>query len=157
MMCEMCGEEKLHLYRAIVEGSLISVCDKCKKFGEVISVERPKTEEPIKEKRKLEQKPVKEENQEIVVDDCADKVRAEREKRSMTQEELAKSVAEKESVIHKIESKQITPSIQVAKKLEQFLNIKLIEEFDPNKETTKELNFKDEALTIGDIIRLKKK
>ncbi len=52
MMCEMCGEEKLHLYKAVVEGSIISVCDRCKKFGEVLAIEKPKVEEPKQEKQK---------------------------------------------------------------------------------------------------------
>jgi len=156
MMCEMCGEEKLHLYKAIVEGSIISVCDRCKKFGEVISVEKPKVEEPKKEKPKPEVK-LEDEIQEVVVDDYSWKVRKAREEKSMTQEELAKALAEKESMIHKIESNQMVPSLQLAKKLEQFLRIDLIEEFNPNKEPVKELNLKDEAITIGDLIRLKKK
>src|SRR4030043_986163 len=57
MICDMCGEEKLHLYKAIVEGSLLSVCEKCKKFGEVISIEKPKVEEPKQEKPKLAVQP----------------------------------------------------------------------------------------------------
>ncbi len=156
MMCEMCGEEKLHLYKAIVEGSIISVCEKCKKFGEVISIEKPKVEEPKHEKPKPETKP-EEEKQEVIVDDYSLKVRKAREEKEMTQEELAKAIAEKESMIHKIESNQITPSLQLAKKLEQFFRISLIEEFDPKKAPVKELDFKDEAITIGDLIRLKKK
>lgn len=156
MMCEMCGEEKLHLYKAIVEESILSVCDRCKKFGEVLSIEKPKIEEPKQEKQKPKPK-LEEEKQEIIVDDYSWKVRKAREEKGMTQEELAKALAEKESVIHKIESNQMVPSLQLAKKLEQFLRIDLIEEFDPNKAPVKELDFKDEAITIGDLIRLKKK
>ncbi|MDP2906487.1 MAG: multiprotein bridging factor aMBF1 [Nanoarchaeota archaeon] len=156
MMCEMCGGEKLHLYKAIVEGSILSVCERCKKFGEVISIEKPKIEEHKQEKQKPKAKP-EEEKQEIIVDDYSWKIRKAREEKEMTQEELAKALAEKESMIHKIESNQMTPSLQLAKKLEQFLRINLIEEFDPNKAPAKELDFKDEAITIGDLIRLKKK
>ena len=153
----MCGEEKLHLYKAIVEGSLISVCDKCKKFGDVISIEKPKINEPEKEKKKLEPKFVDEEKQEIIIDDYAEKIKEAREKRELTQEKLAKAIAEKESMMHKIESKQMIPSLNLAKKLEQFLKIKLIEQFNPDKKPSKEFNIKDEAITIGDLIRLKKK
>lgn len=154
----MCGEEKLHLYKVIVEGSLLSVCERCKKFGEVISIEKPKIEEPKKEKAKPElPKFVDEEKQQVVVDDYAEKIKEAREKRELTQEKLAKSIAEKESVIHKIESKHMVPSMQLAKKLEQFLRIKLLEEFDPDKKPTKEFSLKDGSVTIGDMIRLKKK
>lgn len=156
MMCEMCGEEKLHLYKALVEGSLLSVCENCRKYGEVLSLEKPKFEEPKKEKLKQEQKK-EEEKQEIVIDDYAIRIREAREGKGLTQEELAKAIAEKESVIHKLESNQVVPSLKLAKKLEQFFRIKLTEEFDPNKKPVKELNFKDGTLTIGDLIRLKKK
>ncbi len=156
MMCEMCGEEKLHLYKAVVEGSIISVCDRCKKFGEVLAIEKPKVEEPKQEKQKPKPK-LEEEKQEVIVDDYSWKVRKAREEKGMTQEEVAKAIAEKESVIHKIESNQMIPSLQLAKKLEQFFRINLIEEFNLNKAPVKELDFKDEAITIGDLIRLKKK
>lgn len=157
MICEMCGEEKLHLYKAIVEGSLLSVCDRCKKFGEVISIEKPKIEETKKEKKPEKPKFIDEEKQQIVVDDYAKKIKEARERKALTQEKLAKAIAEKESVIHKLESKQMVPSMRLAKKLEQFLRIKLIEEFNPEKNPVKELNLKDGSLTIGDMIRLRKK
>lgn len=157
MMCEMCGKEKLHLYKAIVEGSLLSVCERCKKFGEVISIEKPKIEEPKKKKKPEPPKFVDEEKQQIIIDDYAEKIKEAREKKELTQEKLAKAIAEKESVIHKIESKQMIPSMKIAKKLEQFLKIRLLEEFDPNKKPAKDFSLKDEAITIGDLIRLKKK
>lgn len=158
MICEMCGEERPHLYKAIVEGSLLSVCERCKNFGEVISVEKPKIEEPKKEKKpKQEPRFVGEEKQEIITDDYSEKIKEARERRDLTQEQLAKAIAEKESVIHKVESKQMALSLRLAKKLEQFLRIKLIEEFDPNKKPVKDFDIKDGALTIGDLIRLKKK
>lgn len=152
----MCGEEKLHLYKAIVEGSLLSVCDKCKNFGNVISVEKPKIEEQKKAK-KPKPKFVDEEKQEVVVDDFAKKIKEAREKMALTQEQMAKSIAEKESIIHKIESNLMVPPMSLIKKLEQFLRVKLIEEFDPNKKPVKEFSLGDETVTIGDLIRIKKK
>ncbi len=156
MICEMCGEERFHLYKAIVEGTLLSVCERCKKFGEVISVEKPKIREEKKPK-KPQPKFVDEETQEVIIDDFSKIVKEARERRELTQEDLAKAIAEKESVIQKVESNQMVPSIKLARKLEQFLRITLIEEFDPSKKPVKELNLKDESLTIGDMIRLKKK
>ena len=49
------------------------------------------------------------------------------------------------------------PPMNLIKKLEQFLRIKLIEEFNPNKEPVKEFSLNDETVTIGDLIRIKKK
>ena len=153
----MCGKEKLHLYKAIVEGSLISVCEGCKEFGEVISVEKPKINKPVKEKKESKPNFVDEEKQEIIVDNSSEIIKEAREKKEITQENLAKSIAEKESVIQKVESNQMALSLNLAKKLEQFLRIKLIEQFNPDKKPIKGFNIKDEALTIGDMIRLRKK
>ena len=73
---------------------------------------------------------------------------------NLKQEELAQKIAEKVSVIHKVESKHLRPSLALAKKLEHFLNIKLIEKY--KEEKTKTLDFTDSALTIGDLIKFKK-
>ena len=156
MICEMCGQEKLHLYKAIVEGSLLSICERCKKFGEVISVEKPKIREQKKEEKKQKPKLLDEEKQEVLIDAYSEKVKEAREKKGLTQEKLANAIAEKESVIHKIESNQITPPMNLIKKLEQFLRIKLTEEFDPDKEPVKKFDIKDETVTIGDLIRIKR-
>jgi len=159
MMCDLCGEEKLHLYKALVEGSIMSVCDKCKKFGEVLSIERPKEGLPRKVVKKQQEVKKSEEEvvEEVIVEDYASKIKSAREERKMTQEELGKAVSEKESMIQKLESGHMIPSIGLAKKLEQFLRIRLIEKYKVAKDDAKGIDFKDEAVTIGDLIRLSKK
>ena len=47
MVCEMCGSEG-NLYRTTIEGTEMSVCSECSKFGEILG--------PIREEVKIEKK-----------------------------------------------------------------------------------------------------
>jgi putative transcription factor len=154
----MCGREG-PTNRAIVEGSMVNVCSRCSKFGNVIDVTPPKVDET-----KLLRKPIKpvvpvkkpEPSILIVVPDYAAKVRAAREKALLSQEELAKAIAEKESVIQKVESSQFEPPFSLARKLELFLKVELLKELKPDDSKPKKLDFKGNSLTIGDLIRFRK-
>lgn len=148
--CDLCGREA-KLIDAIVEGSMLSVCQNCAKFGNVV---------PITKTIRVEERPViikkEPEEIEIVMEDYAEKIKQARENAQLKQEDLARKINEKESIIHKIESKHIKPSIELARKLEKFFNIKLIEKYE-DKTEKRELNLNDKEITIGDLIKIKKK
>jgi len=148
--CELCGREAV-LYDAIVEGSVVSVCKDCTKYGNVIIVEPKRIKEVERIKARLPEEGV----DEFVVDDYAKKIKEAREKIGLKQEELAEKIHEKESVIHKIESSVMVPDLKLARKLETVLGIKLVEGYkgDIGKSN---LNFKNTSLTIGDLLELKK-
>jgi len=152
MNCEMCGRET-ELYETIVEGTKLEVCKDCSSFGNVVA-----KKEGIEEKVKpwISEKRILPGEKEIVVDDCANIVKSARERKKMTQKDLAMAIAEKESVIHKIESGQIIPWMKTAKKLEQFLRVKLITKYEGNSEGVR-IDFKDNTMTIGDILKIKEK
>ena len=153
MQCDICGRES-KLVDAIIEGSMISVCNICAKYGQVITLEKPKIKEEkfVKVKSKSIQK--NPEVIEVIVQDYADKIKNAREKLNLKQKELANSIAERESTIQNIESGHLKPSIETAKKIEQFLKIKLIEEYKEEKKLSN-INFRDEKLTIGDLLKVK--
>jgi len=146
----MCGRE-CEPVNAIVEGTMLKVCSRCSKFGNVIEVRKPEMKEEISRKVSISRV----ENVESVVDGYPSIIRKAREKRNLKQEEVAKQIAEKESVIHKVETGSLKPSLNLAKKFEQFFNIKLIENY--TEERKRSLDFKSSDLTIGDILRIKKK
>lgn len=155
--CDMCGKETI-LYKTIIEGGILEVCKNCCKHGEVLEEVKPKLE-PKEEKRA--QKPVmiqESETIEMLVPDYNKIIKKEREKRDLTQEKLAKALAEKESVIHNLERGHLNPSIQLAKKLEQFLGIRLITEYkEEGKKEAVKMDFKNPDMTIGDLIKIKQK
>ena len=91
----------------------------------------------------------------MVVDDFAEKIRIKREKLGLKQEDFAKKIGEKESVVHKLETGEFEPSLELAKKLEKVLNIKLIEEYEEeHKATTKATSI---ITTIGDLVKIRKR
>jgi len=145
--CEICGKRFDNLNKAVVEGVMIDVCSGCSKFGKVIAIRKP-----LIEPERFIQVKAKEDIEDIV-NNYHEIIRKARERKGLKQEELAKNVAEKESVIHKIETGSLRPSFVVARKLEQFLGVKLIEIIEEKKDVN--LNLKDNSLTIGDILKIK--
>ncbi len=154
MRCDLCGAEET-LYKTIIEDAELNVCRKCSKHGKVL--EKVKKAEPVKKKGKLEKKKEEEEEKtiQIVVSDFSEKIRKEREEKELEQKEFAKNISEKESVVHKLETGELKPSIELAQKLERKLGIKLIEEY--KEEHKFKGKTKTGKVTIGDMIKLKKK
>ncbi len=150
MECELCGKQD-ELANAVVEGSIIKVCRQCSRYGHVIPLEKPL--QLIKEEKKREAK--LEIPEEIIAEDYGSLIKSAREKLRLTQEELALRLAEKESIIHKLESYYLEPSIELARKLEKFLGIKLIYMMNEDM-PVKKVNFKDDSMTIGDILNIRK-
>ena len=152
MQCDVCGREAV-LVEAIVEGSLLNVCRNCANFGNVVRL-------PSKElvERQISSAGGMDEEVNIIANDYSQKIKKARESMKLTQADLAGFIAEKESVIHKIESGQLEPTIPLAKKLEQYLRIKLItmnkgEKIE--KEKNRDINFSDKGITIGDMLKIK--
>ena len=146
MTCEMCGAET-KLVTALVEGVELKVCKNCAGFGKV--VKKPIIKKSIKPVIK---KPEREIVQ-MIVEDYPKIIRNKREKMGLKQKELAKFLAERESLIHKMESGTHKPSLDLARKLEKQLNINLIEQKEIKSQSTKT---QKKAVTIGDLINIKK-
>jgi len=146
MGCDMCGKEG-QLFKALIERTELTVCKKCGDHGKIlrkISPPKPAIKKTIEAKKEII---------ETITSDYSKKVRNAREKLGMTQEEFAKKIKEKESVVHKIETGIFEPSIPLAKKLGKILHIKLIETLE--EETAPVAKGKSTALTIGDLLNSK--
>jgi len=157
----MCSSpDKTH--RIEVEGSILNVCERCSSFGKIIGKVKP--ELPEKKKKKLEkaaeklaeEKARKEtETMQLIVPDYSKIIKKAREKTGLKQEELAKKLAEKESMIHKLESGIMKPDIPLARKLEKFLKIALVETIEVGSPETGNNRSRSEGLTLGDLIKIK--
>jgi len=151
MHCEICGAET-QLYLTSVEGTTLKLCNKCSSHGTV-----QKTVQKLPEHRITQpiQKIVPE-VEEVIVENYADIMRQAREKRGLKQEDFAKLVNEKESLIHHIETSRIRPDIKLGRKLEHFLGVKLVEELTYHE--SPQTQRKDAGmLTLGDIVTIKKR
>lgn len=147
----MCGKES-ELFKTEIEGTVLNVCSGCGKFGKILG--RIKTIEGKKKEKVREKEPI-EELLELIVPDYSERIKKKREQLGLKQEEFAKKISEKESIIHHIESGKFTPGIELAKKLERFLKIKLVEQHIESAK--KEAASKAESVTIGDVIKLKRR
>lgn len=150
MPCDLCGAEE-ELFLAEVEGTNLNVCKNCSKFGKVI--EKTRMNKIPQKTEKVKTAPDKERVQ-VIVDNYSSLIKKKRESLGLKQKELAKKIAEKESVIHKIESGHIEPNINLARKLEKDLSIRLIEE-EKVEEMAIKPKTKDLTVTIGDMLKPK--
>ncbi len=148
MMCEICGRPIKGKGKEIfVERAKLTVCKNCARYGTQVREKPPETR-----RRPVSSAPVTEFE---IRDDYTSIVRNAREKQGLTQKDLASKINEKESVIHRVETGHMRPSRRLARKLEGALDIKLLEKIE-EPEIVHRRGRSDE-LTIGDIIRLKKK
>lgn len=141
----MCGKEA-PLFAALIEGSQLSVCANCGNFGKILK-------KPVAGSSRVSVKVP--EVVEVVVSDFAQKIHNAREKLGLTQKEFALKLNEKESVVQKLEAGTFVPPIDMAKRLERLLKVKLVEV--EQEEAVVSDKRGSGPLTIGDILSLKKK
>lgn len=154
MICEMCGSEK-DLVRGIIEDTELIVCKNCARFGKILGPIRNETGETLTKAKNNQAKSYKEESTEMIVKDFPNIIRKKRESLCLNQEDFAKTINEKLSFVHKMESGELVPTIETAKKLEKMLGLKLVEEYAA--ETFKPVSESSKGFTIGDIIKIKKR
>lgn len=157
MPCDMCGADS-QLVLAEIEGVKLQVCITCARFGKVLKM-IPKPEIKKKAATKEAEKPeviaAPPEPEWMLVKDFAERIREKRESLGLKQKEFALKIAEKESLLHKIETGGFTPGIDLARKIERVLGITILEKTEQFE--TELPKAKDSGLTLGDIISVKKK
>jgi len=118
MNCEICGKETKDLVKIVIEGTILKVCMACAKYGKIID-----------KKEEVEEKVVKEieDFYEDIVEDYAKRIKEAREKTGLSIKEFCKKYNLKENIMRKIERGELVPDIELARKLEKILKIKLIE------------------------------
>ena len=121
---------------------ILRVCRNCVSLGEELpTVIKEKQKRPAIETFETEKRLIQKFN--LILKQA-------RERRNLTQEELAGKLSEKVSVIKRIEEGWEPPS-GIIKKLERFFSIKLIEEV---KEEGIKSKGEEKKLTIGDVVEI---
>src|SRR3989344_1678844 len=146
MQCELCGKNTA-LFKAEIESVEMTVCQDCTRFGSILN--KLQTSEAPKIKTAAISKRRPELNEEIV-ENYGRLIKRAREKLNFTQEELAKKLNEKESLITKLENNSILPSLELARKIEKQLNISLISIEEEENIISKN---SDDSLTIEDLMK----
>ena len=160
MTCDMCGKDD-RLVKVLIEGTELNVCKNCSKYG----TKAPKSkEERIAEVQniiaKKGRKQYFQKEKDFINPDFVNIIKKKRQSLSITIEQLAKKMMEKESVISSIERGR-QPSVNLAKKFERQLNIKLVEQYSENFSDEKEeldenKSFNKNSIpTVGSMIKIK--
>lgn len=161
--CELCGN-KPSQFKCLVEGTMMSVCQDCSRYGDV------KGKSNIKIVYESSKKKDSNEPDYVFVQNYGVLVKNAREKLNLNQEDFAKKISEHKSLIHQVESEHIKPNIYLARKLEKALHIKIIEEISKDSESKftdssrssvkiKDFNTRSsqsQGMTFADIINKKK-
>ncbi len=160
MDCDMCGREQAIL-KASVEGTVLAVCSSCSKYGKIVG----KIAVAAADLRKKEEKAtaaIEEEGMEAVVANFGVLIKQKREELGRKQEDgfmkledFAKLIGVKESVLHKMETETLKPSVEEAKRIGKTLGIKLVEKAEAVEDIVPQP--KKDQFTLGDMIKLKKK
>ncbi len=124
--CEICGAEirgKAHYVS--IGTTKLRVCDACARYGTVV-VEEEGKKAKIWHSRETKAKIYEQMDHEIEEEqgfdvDYGRKVRVAREKAGLKQDELAKKIKEKQSVLRKIENDEMIPSEEVTRKIKRAL------------------------------------
>ena len=175
--CEMCGSEQPSLTTVKVEGAELQLCDDCKEFGTEVRTESSSSTSTKystsssggtgsgsgsgtsgsgsggsgggSSRRRRDMF----DDMDEIVADYDQRIREARESRGLSQEDLAKSLNEKASLIRKLERGDMLPSDDVRAKLERGLEISLVEgqdaddaEWSGDSSTT---------TTLGDVVKRK--
>jgi len=151
--CDLCGKRAESLAKVGIEGVQLDVCNDCARFGKV--VQQPKRLDAKSQVMRMKsQARQKEEKMELLVENYAEVIRKKRESMGFTQKDFARKISEKEATVHKIETGALAPPLSLAKKLERFLGVRLVEEYEESHETSKGRRIN--GFTLGDFINVKK-
>lgn len=151
LFCDICGRKQV-VAQILLEGAKMFVCANCSRSGKIIHRFEDSASgmpQPI-----VTSNP-KELTDEEIVENPGKLIRIAREKTNLTIIELAKKISEKASYVDAIESERVSPSLEIAKKLEKELHIKLIEKGGKVGDVTIS-NKKFVPLTLGDMLEPKK-
>ncbi|MCD6462061.1 MAG: TIGR00270 family protein [Thermoplasmata archaeon] len=159
MICELCGKDVPVLNPIVIEGTTLNVCRECARFGTAAgegkrasSGGRGSLEERLERReRRLRERDVFGEDEYVLAEDYPQRIRRGRERLGLSQEELATKLAEKKSVIAKLEKGDIRPDNALIKKIEHHLSISLRERV---REALTPGRRGSRPLTLGDLIKM---
>ncbi len=156
--------------KVIIEGAKMTVCDNCAQFGTKITKRLIKsktssissypieksTKTPISTAQpKIKASEIEDELE--IVPDFAEKIKNARTTKNLNQDKFAQKLNEKPSLIRRIESGKVKPTMKLAKKIEKFYGISLIKESDQEVVDTKKYMKRVGGTSLGDIAFIKKK
>lgn len=154
--CEMCGIQTDNLINVKTVGSEIKVCSKCSRMGKTLEHKGPVSHSFYKNSKK-------EDVSFEVISNYQSLINSTLAKKNLTIHHLANTLNIKESTLNKILTGKFAPEISIARKIENFLDIKLvIESTNSSKnqdvddlETEINDDINDSKMNLADLIKEK--
>ncbi|MEM0340521.1 MAG: multiprotein bridging factor aMBF1 [Acidilobaceae archaeon] len=134
-VCEVCGKVVERVVKATVDDAELSLCPLClSKLGKRAKVIEEETRRTLAQKKSQQSQTKRQtsvrtsQSIEILdlVEGYGDVIRKGREKKGWTQEVLAQKLRVSVDVVRKIESEKYKPPIDLAKRIEKLLGVRLL-------------------------------
>lgn len=119
--CEICGKPTETIYVIDIEGAQMSACASCAK-GKKVLARREERVQKGPERTSHEKAP---EGEEELYDDYGTRIRKKCEELSLPLKVLAERINEKESTMLRVEEQKTIPPIELMRRIEKELGIKL--------------------------------
>ena len=134
MRCEVCGDEiRGQPHRKVIEGGRLTVCGRCAGFGSgewspyrPTQMRRGGPPPPRRPRSEVEATEGLE-----LIEDYGATIKKARQKMRLNIEDFSRMIKEKESVVKKLEKEDLNPTRKLIRKLEDALNVKLLEASTP--------------------------
>ncbi|MBT4538806.1 TIGR00270 family protein [Candidatus Woesearchaeota archaeon] len=148
-VCEMCGKDT-SLLTATIESVEMQVCNSCARYGKV--KKEIVTRSFIRKKNQTKLDPNEEQE---VIGNFSVIIRQEREKRKLSQEEFARFLNERETIVAKWEAGVLRPSLAVARRLQRKLKVRIVIASSGSDEMV--IKKTPTIATLGDMVKIRKR
>jgi len=155
--CEICGMPIVgRPYYAEVDGVEMVLCASCylklTRSGRARPLRRPK---PVRQASTSRRRAARGVADLEIVEDYDYKIRSAREAKGLTTAELASKLRVSEALLRKIEQGKLKPSIELARKMERILGVKLVVPVEEPEVEAEEQPL-PEYPTFGDVVVIRK-
>ena len=150
LYCDICGRTPVRA-QILVEGAKMLACAACMRSGKVLhrfeEDQPPPSDSPT----------IVMESSEEIAEGYGRKIINARERLKLPISVVAERLKEKESYLHAIEHERLAPTLEVARKLEKELGIKLVEKVSASVTPSGPAPKRFSEPTLADMLETKKK
>ena len=146
--CEMCGSDVNSVVNIRVAGSIVRACSSCKSMGK--EVDGPSVGQSSHTFYKKSRNNLGEES---VVENYASILSSAISRKGLNTHQAARLTNIKESTLNKFLTSKLKPDVDIAKRLERFFEITLLERVSGGSVDSFINDDKSSNLTLGDMIR----
>ncbi len=151
LYCDICGKSPVRA-QILVEGAKLLACASCMRSGKILH--RFEDDQPPQQAQSGQ---IVVESSEEITEGYGRAIINARERLKLPISVVAERIREKESYLHAIEHERLMPTLEVARKLEKELGIKLVEKVSATVSPTGPAQKRFTEPTLADMVDAKKR